>query len=111
MRVTEIDVPKGCSKIYVDIEDGKLVISYGSKANEVQVYCNETQRHEDLPGMGDFAVFWDNKSRNHAICASLAERTEDGEFVTSDDVTYDNAVKFRDLKQYLEIRGIYEEQL
>lgn len=35
MRVTEIDVPKGCSKIYVDIEDGKLVISYGSKANEV----------------------------------------------------------------------------
>ena len=111
MRVTEIDVPKGCSKRYVDIEVGKLVISFGSKANEVLVYCNETQRHEDLPGMGDFAVFWDNKSRNHAICASLAERTEDGEFVTSDDVTYDNAVKIRDLKQYLEIRGIYEEQL
>ena len=110
MRVTEIEVPKGCSKLYVDLEDGKLVISYGSKANEVQVYCNETQRYETRPQIGEFSILWDNNSRNEAICACFNGKDKNG-YLGSDGGRYDNAVRFRCNKQYLEIRGRYEELL
>ena len=29
MRIAEIDVPKGCDKIFVDLENGMLTVSYG----------------------------------------------------------------------------------
>lgn len=39
MRIATIDVPKGCTKIFVDLEDGKLIVSYGSSINGKEFFC------------------------------------------------------------------------
>lgn len=109
-RVAEIDVPKGCNKIYVDVEDGKVLITYEStKINGKEFYCKETGQLEEAPGIGDFAIFWSDGSRENAVCANLEERLEDDGFIASDGCDYDYAIKFRDYEQYLAVKGIYEE--
>ena len=46
MRIAEINVPKGCDKIYVEIEDGALIVSYGSSINKREVYNQYTHHSE-----------------------------------------------------------------
>ena len=44
MRIAEIDVQKGCDKIFVDLENGMLTVSYGSTTNKREVF-NQYTRH------------------------------------------------------------------
>lgn len=108
MRLATIKVPKGCSEIYVDLEDNQVVVSYSSKINTGEVYCEETGEVEELPKKGDFAIFWVDEYRNNAACMNY-----DGQYGenhrASDGCNYDHAIKFRNYEQYLKIRGIYGE--
>lgn len=108
MRLAAIKVPKGCSEIYVDLEDNQVVVSYSSKLNTGEVYCEETGEVEELPKKGDFAIFWNKRFRDFAVCVNFVCE-DDGMFIGSDAVKYENAVKFRNYEQYLKIRGIYGE--
>lgn len=108
MRLATIKVPKGCSEIYVDLEDNQVVVSYSSNLNTGEVYCEETGEVEELPKKGDFAIFWNKKFRDFAVCMNFV-REDDGMFIGSDVVKYERAVKFRNYEQYLKIRGIYGE--
>ena len=108
MRLATIKVPKGCSEIYVDLEDNRVVVSYSSKLNTGEVFCEETGEVEELPKKGDFAIFWQNDYPYAAVCMNY-ECEKGGLFVGSDLISYDNAVKFRNYEQYLKIRGIYGE--
>ena len=69
-RIANIKVPKGCNEIYVDIEDDKVIVSYGSRLNDMEFYCSLTDEVETLPGIGDFCIMWDEKRRMEAICAN-----------------------------------------
>ena len=112
IRVAEIDVPKGCNKIYVDIEDGKVLITYESaNITGEDFYCKETGRVEEIPGYGDFSVFWNDDQRAFAVCANLDGKLETGIFLASDNCGYTNAIKFRDYKQYLAVKGISDEEV
>lgn len=108
MRIAEIDVPKGCNKIYVDLEDNnQVIVSYGSSINEKEFRCKETGEMEMRPAVGDFAIFWNDDYREHAIVANLQQIGEDS-WISSDLVAYDYAIKFRDYDQYLAVRRIHE---
>ena len=108
MRIAEIDVPKGCDKIYVDVEDGVLMVQYASEINRRDVYNQYTHRKEELPGFGDLSVMWNDGARESAVIATV-ELYEGKRFKANNNHVYDNAVKFRDHQQYLDIRGIYGE--
>ena len=108
MRIAEIDVPKGCEKIYVDVEDGVLIFQYGYGINKKDIYNQYTHRQEELPGIGDLSVMWNDGVREFAVIATV-EGHEGKKFRANNNHVYDNAVKFRDHQQYLDIRGIYGE--
>lgn len=103
-----IEIPKGCRKIGIEIVGDCFVVTYESGVNEGK-FCQETGQDEEPPGVGDFSIFWDREYRNGALCANFVKRMPDGNFLASDGYSYENAVKFRDYKQYLMIRGIYED--
>lgn len=105
MRLTEIDVPEGCKKIYVDIEDGNVTVYFASKNDGKEFFCKETGKMEERPSEGDFAVFWNKEFNPLAVVANLNTPTGNG-WMGSDGVLYDEAVKFRDYQQYLMIKGI-----
>lgn len=112
MRLTTIKVPKGCTEIAVDLEDGKLVVSYGSSINEKEFFCKETGHMEEIPGVGDFAILWNDIARGGAIVANIKRNISEGHskcWVASNFYDYDNAIKFRNYEQYLKIKGEYAE--
>lgn len=108
MRIAEIDVPKGCDKIFVDLENGLLAVTYGSSINSREVFNQYTKQLEELPGFGDLSVMWNDGARESAVIATV-ELYEGKRFKANNNHVYDNAVKFRDHQQYLDIRGIYGE--
>lgn len=108
MRIAEIDVPKGCDKIFVDLENGMLTVTYGSGTNKREVFNQYTKRLEELPGIGDMCILWNDEARDCAIIGTLENKT--GNLYKGNNKSeYMNAVKFRDYEQYLDIRGIYGE--
>lgn len=107
MRIAEINIPKGCKRLFIDQEENGIVITYDSKINTNEFYCKETMQMEERPGKGDFSIFWCNDERERAIVACLDEESN-GKYYANDDVDYDNAIKFRDYEQYLTLRGIHE---
>ena len=109
MRIATIKVPEGCKEIFVDLEEGALMVSYGSTINQREVYNQFTKQLEELPGVGDFSVFWSNGARHMAVIGSLECKVGD-KFKANDKNEYENAVKFRDYEQYMKIRGIYAEE-
>lgn len=108
MRIATIDVPKGCDKIWVDLEDGMLTITYGYGSNKREVFNQYTKQLEELPGIGDLCIMWDDDERDCAIIGTI-NRYEGDSFRGNNGCLYMNAVKFRDYQQYLDIRGIYGE--
>ena len=98
MRLTTIKVPKGCTEIAVDLEDGKLIVSYGSSINEKEFFCKETEHMEEIPGVGDFAILWNEPNRKSAIVANVEEFNKEGFVVGSDGFAYGSAIKFRKLR-------------
>lgn len=105
----EIEIPKGCKKIAIEVEDGKMIVSYDS-LNEREFFCEETNEVEEVPSVGDFAIFWLKEKRNTAIVANLSKiDLKLSKFFASDKNGYDYAIKFRNYEQYLKVRGIYGE--
>lgn len=104
----DIEIPKGCKKIQIDIENDYITVIYESKINDRLFDCPETGDTEERPGIGDFAIFWDHANKERACCANFCGKVN-GKYIASDNFNYDEAVKFRNYDQYLKIRGIYGE--
>ena len=107
MRIAEINVPKGCEKIYVNQLPNGISITYDAILQPKEFYCKETQELEMRPGIGDFAILWDDDYRNEAIVACILQDYET-EYYANNGVEYANAIKFRNYEQYLAVRGIHE---
>ena len=108
MRLTEIDVHKGCKKIFVDMEEGKVIVTFCSSVNDKDFFCKETNCIEEVPGVGDFAILWNAEFPKFAVCMNF-ECMSEGWFVGSDMVRYNRAIKFRNYEQYLKVKGQYVE--
>ena len=109
MEKKDIEIPKGCNKIHIDIEGGNITVFYESKINDRLFDCLETGDEEERPGIGDFCIFWNRDSKDRACCANFVEK-KGGEYVASDRYVYEEAIKFRNYEQYLKIKGIYVEE-
>lgn len=109
MRLTTIKVPKGCTEIFVDVEDGKLIVTYGSTINDKEFFCKETGHMEEVPGVGDFAILWTEPKREYAVVANVEDFDKCGNAIGSDGLVYRSAIKFRNYEQYLKIKGEYGE--
>ena len=109
MRLATIKIPKGCTEMAVDLEDGKLIVSYSSSINEKEFFCKETGHMEEVPGVCDFAIFWDKGKRDKAIVAGFEGSKSNGMYVSSDGRNYHFAIKFRNYEQYLKVKGSYAE--
>lgn len=109
MRIATINVPEGCKEIFVDLEEGALMVTYGSTINQREVYNQYTRQLEEVPGIGDFSIFW-NYGRRNAAVIGLLEGKENGRYKANDKILYDHAIKFRDYEQYLKINGMYAEK-
>lgn len=114
-RIANIKVPKGCNEIYVDIEDDKVIVSYGSRLNDMEFYCDLTGEVETLPGIGDFCIMWNEGRREKAVCANYEftpKGTVDaGRFVANNGSGYDYAIKFRNYEQFLAVKGVIDDTL
>ena len=104
----DIEIPKGCTKLQIDIEGGCMTVYYESKINDRMFDCPETGDTEERPGIGDFAIFWNKEFKDRAVCANLVEMKLGG-YQASDKYVYDEAIKFRNYDQYLKVKGIYGE--
>lgn len=103
-----IEIPKGCKKITIELEDGKMIVTYSSSINSSDFLCEETGEMEERPKVGDFSVFWNEKDRYRAVVANVDSIGFEG-FVASDNLYYERAVKFRNYEQNLKVRGVYGE--
>ena len=104
----EIEIPKGCKKIIIDIENGSMTVLYESSINTRLFDCPETGETEERPGIGDFAIFWNKEFKDRAVCANMVGMKR-GEYEASDKYVYDEAIRFRNYEQYLKVKGIYVE--
>ena len=105
----EIEIPKGCKKITIEVEGERVIVSYSSSINDREFLCEETGEMEELPKMGDFAVLWSDKKRNGAVVGNVMSVDREG-FIGNDNYHYKKAIKFRNYEQYLRVRGIYGEE-
>ena len=103
-----VDIPKGCRKISVEVENEKIVVSFVSRVNDGEFYCDETGEYEERPKNGDFAIVWNKMGRDRACCLHI-DKVMGGVYYGVDGFAYDEAVKFRDHDQYMAVRGIYGE--
>jgi hypothetical protein len=108
MRLTTIKVPDGCKEIAVDVEDGKVIVSYGDTNGRKEFFCKETNCLEEEPGVGDFAIFWLDGDKEKAVVANLVVM-ERGRFYASNECCYTDAIKFRNYEQYIKVKGQYVE--
>lgn len=104
----EIEIPKGCKKIIIEIDDDGMIVCYSPDINNKVFMCDETGEMEELPKVGDFAIFWNHGFRYNAIVANF-DNIHGERFVASNGDVYDKAVRFRSQEQYLKVRGIYGE--
>lgn len=73
----DIEIPKECKKIQIDIENDCITVIYESKINDRLFDCPETGDTEERPGIGDFAIFWNKEFRDRAVCANMVEMKRD----------------------------------
>lgn len=60
-----------------------------------------------MPGVGDFAILWNELDRKSAIVANVEEFNKKGFVVGSNGFAYGSAIKFRNYEQYLKVKGEY----
>lgn len=109
-RIADIKVPKGCDRIFVDIDNDKVVITYGSKLNDNEFMCDETGEREQVPCIGDFSIFWHDGMRSKAVCASYVGKDYgEGKYIASTGIRYDHAIKFRNHNQFLSVKGVVDD--
>ena len=105
----EIEIPKGCKKITIEVEGEKVIVTYSSSINDREFLCEETGEVEELPKVGDFAVLWSDEKRNGAVVANVMSVDREG-VIGNDNYHYKKAIKFRNYEQFLRVRGIYGEE-
>ena len=87
-----------------------IIVTYESaKIDGKEFYCKQTGKMEEVPGIGDFGVFWNDDEPDRAVCANFVSRLGSAVFLASDNCGYNNAIKFRNYEQYLAVKGIYDE--
>lgn len=106
-------IPNGCQYVTVesDVKSNSLCVRF-EPCNPNTYYCEETEYFEEKPILGNLSIFWDDEDRSGAIISLLRDwdRSDDGVvYMAENGVSYKNAIRFRDERQYLMILGKWQE--
>lgn len=110
MKIEDYKIPPERRIISVEAIDNKLIIGF-----EPECYgdflCDLTDQVEEVPRIGDTAIFWDDEDRKSAIIARLSddnssELRDEYPYQAANGVYYKNSIRFRSDDQYRQITGI-----
>lgn len=110
MKIEDYKIPPESRTISVEAIDNKLIIRFESE-HYGDFHCDLTDHVEEIPRIGDTAIFWDNDDRTRAIIARLSDDnssdlTDDCPYKAANDVWFQNAIRFRSEDQYQQITGV-----
>lgn len=102
-------IPDGISHIDIKCmpEDNVLVMTFVPKS-PLETLCDKTGMVETGAVVGDVAIVWNKGMMDKAVISVIEDwerKLDRVVFVANNGVEYDKAIKFRDLKQYLDIIG------
>lgn len=110
MKRKDIEIPMGVKTISIYLEKKHMTVLYEDDTDDRLFDCPETGDTEERPSVGDFCIFWDEDSRDRALCANFDGMSPEGSYKSSEGCRYDEAIKFRNYEQYRRVRGIYEDE-
>lgn len=106
MKLKDIQIPAGCSKISIEKEDDKVIILFERK--EKEFVLNLTGETESYPEIGDLAILWNEGKEYLAVIGLLSEKewvpeAHEYPYKASNEEWYSHAVRFRNLEQFKNI--------
>nr|DAU79661.1 MAG TPA: hypothetical protein [Caudoviricetes sp.] len=110
MKIEDYKIPPERRIISVEAIDNKLIIGFEPERYG-DFHCDLTDHVEEIPRIGDTAIFWDNEDRTRAIIARLSDEnssdsTDDCPYEAANGVWFQNAIRFRSEDQYQQITGV-----
>lgn len=110
MKIEDYKIPPERRIISVEAIDNKLIIGFEPE-HYGDFHCDLTDHVEEIPRIGDTAIFWDNEDRARAIIArlsdeNLSDSTDDCPYKAANDIWFQNAIRFRSEDQYQQITGV-----
>lgn len=108
--IEDYKIPSERRIISVEAIDNKLIIGFEPE-HYGDFHCDLTDHVEEIPRIGDTAIFWDNEDRTRAIIARLSDEnssdsTDDCPYEAANGVWFQNAIRFRSEDQYQQITGV-----
>lgn len=102
MELKEFKIPPECSRVSIKAEGRALTILFEPENPNV-FFCQETERTEEEPRVGQLAVLWD-ELHNDAIISRVSDIDyKDFTYQSTNGMWYSHAARFRDEEQYNKI--------
>ena len=102
MRLEEFIIPPECTLISIQAEYKKIVILFEPETPNF-FFCDETERTEEEPRIGQLAIMW-GKNRREAIISRVEDiDCTDFTYKAKNQEWYERAIRFRDEEQYNKI--------
>lgn len=110
IKIEDYKIPLDSRIVSVEAIDNKLIIGFEPERYG-DFHCDLTDHVEEIPRIGDTAIFWDNEDRTRAIIARLSDEnssdsTDDYPYEAANGVWFQNAIRFRSEDQYQQITGV-----
>lgn len=108
--IEDYKIPSERRIISVEAIDNKLIIGFELE-HYGDFHCDLTDHVEEVPRIGDTAIFWDDEDRTRAIIALLSDEnssdlTDERPYKAANDIWFQNAIRFRSEDQYQQITGV-----
>lgn len=102
MKLENFKIPPECSRISIKAEERRLILIFEPDTPN-SFFCEETNRVEEEPNIGDLAIMWVDDG-NSAIISRVADIDySDFTYKAKNGVWYKKAARFRDEEQYNKI--------
>ena len=110
MKIENYMIPLERRIISVEAIDNKLIIGFEPE-HYGDFLCDLTDQVEEVPRIGDTAIFWNDADRTRAIIARLSDDnssdlTDASPYKAANDIWFQNAIRFRSEDQYQQITGV-----
>lgn len=110
MKLIDYKIPAECSRVSIEAIDNKLLIIFEPE-HYGDFHCDLTDHVEEVPRIGDTAIFWNDEDRTRAIIARLSDEnssdlTDEHPYKAANNIWFQNAIRFRSEDQYRQITGV-----
>lgn len=110
IKIEDYKIPLDSRIVSVEAIDNKLIIGFEPERYG-DFLCDLTDQVEEVPRIGDTAIFWNDEDRTRAIIARLSDDnssdlTDEHSYKAANDIWFQNAIRFRSEDQYQQITGV-----